>query len=131
MTGEITKEAVEAVLLRARERSTLLTDCVDDTELVAQHSPLMSPLVWDLAHIGNQEELWLVRDVGGRDPVRSDIDELYDAFKHSRSSRPTLPLLNPAEAREYVRTVRGKVWDVLEASTFGRTELDMDGFAFG
>jgi len=41
MTGEITKEAVEAVLLRARERSTLLTDCVDDTELVAQHSPLM------------------------------------------------------------------------------------------
>ncbi len=131
MTGEVTKEAVEAVLLRARERSTLLTDCVDDTELVAQHSPLMSPLVWDLAHIGNQEELWLVRDVGGRDPVRSDIDELYDAFKHSRSSRPTLPLLNPSEAREYVRTVRGKVWDVLEASTFGRTELDMDGFAFG
>ncbi|MET0795851.1 MAG: SUMF1/EgtB/PvdO family nonheme iron enzyme, partial [Rhodococcus sp. (in: high G+C Gram-positive bacteria)] len=131
MTEEVTKEAVEAVLLRARERSTLLTDCVDDTELIAQHSPLMSPLVWDLAHIGNQEELWLVRDVGGRDPVRSDIDELYDAFKHSRSSRPTLPLLNPAEAREYVRTVRGKVWDVLEASTFGRTELDMDGFAFG
>ncbi|GAA3196308.1 hypothetical protein GCM10020255_098550 [Rhodococcus baikonurensis] len=131
MTEEVTKEAVEAVLLRARERSTLLTDCVDDTELIAQHSPLMSPLVWDLAHIGNQEELWLVRDVGGRDPVRSDIDELYDAFKHSRSSRPTLPLLNPSEAREYVRTVRGKVWDVLEASTFGRTELDMDGFAFG
>ena len=27
----------------------------------------MSPLVWDLAHIGSQEELWLVRDVGGRD----------------------------------------------------------------
>ena len=26
----------------------------------------MSPLVWDLAHIGNYEELWLLRDLGGR-----------------------------------------------------------------
>ena len=56
----------------------------------------MSPLVWDLAHIGNQEELWLVRDVGAREPVRQDIDELYDAFKHSRADRPSLPLLSPA-----------------------------------
>ena len=62
----------------------------------------MSPLVWDLAHIGNQEELWLVRDVGGREPVRPDIDELYDAFKHPRADRPALPLLGPAEARAYV-----------------------------
>lgn len=131
MRATVTKESVETVLLRARERSSSLTDCVDDGELIAQHSPLMSPLVWDLAHIGNQEELWLVRDVGGRDPVRRDIDELYDAFKHGRSVRPELPLLKPDEARQYIRTVRGKVWDVLDSSTFGRTELDVDGFAFG
>ncbi|CAM5579089.1 Hercynine oxygenase [Streptomyces tanashiensis] len=29
---------------------------MEDGELTAQHWPLMSPLVWDLAHIGNQEE---------------------------------------------------------------------------
>jgi len=63
---------------------------------VKQHSPLMSPLIWDLAHIGNQEELWLVRDVGGREPVRCDIDHLYDAFKNSRRDRPCAA---PAEAR--------------------------------
>ena len=55
----------------------------------------MSPLVWDLAHIGNQEELWLLRDVGGREPVRPDIDQLYDAFEHPRADRPSLPLLAP------------------------------------
>ncbi|HEX6756262.1 MAG TPA: DinB family protein, partial [Mycobacteriales bacterium] len=67
---------------RARRRSlALTTDVLDADELVAQHSPLMSPLVWDLAHVGNQEELWLVRDAGGREPVRQDIDELYDAFR--------------------------------------------------
>ena len=118
MSAEVTKEAVETVLDRARARSLLLTDCVDDTELIAQHSPLMSPLVWDLAHIGNQEELWLVRDVGGRAPVRRDIDDMYDAFKHSRPTRPELPLLDPAESRQYIRTVRGKVLDVLADSNF-------------
>ena len=131
MSTEVTKEAVETVLERARARSLLLTDCVDDTELIAQHSPLMSPLVWDLAHIGNQEELWLVRDVGGREPVRRDIDDMYDAFKHSRPTRPELPLLDPAESRQYIRTVRGKVWDILADSNFDGKPLERSGFAFG
>jgi len=124
--------AVAAELERARARTALLTDAVDDADLVRQHSPLMSPLVWDLAHVGNQEELWLVRDVGGREPVRRDIDELYDAFKHPRGDRPALPLLGPAEARAYVGQVRDKALDVLD-----RVRLDedrpllADGFAFG
>jgi iron(II)-dependent oxidoreductase len=44
----------------ARDRTLGLTD-VDEPTLVAQHDPLMSPLVWDLAHVGQQEELWLLR----------------------------------------------------------------------
>ncbi|MBF6178374.1 ergothioneine biosynthesis protein EgtB [Nocardia otitidiscaviarum] len=119
------------VLERARRRTIALTDCVDEAELVAQHSRIMSPLVWDLAHIGNQEELWLVRDVGGREPVRADIDELYDAFKHARANRPALPLLSPSEARTYVGTVRDKVWDVLDRSPLHGGELVEQGFAFG
>ncbi|MEU4625555.1 ergothioneine biosynthesis protein EgtB [Actinoplanes sp. NPDC023801] len=119
-------------LERARARTALLTDAVDDDDLTRQHSPLMSPLVWDLAHVGNQEELWLVRDVGGRDPVRHDIDELYDAFKHARSDRPALPLLSPAEARAYTARVRDKALDVLDRVRFdqGRRLVD-GGFAFG
>ncbi|MGW0245421.1 ergothioneine biosynthesis protein EgtB [Nocardia goodfellowii] len=122
---------IAEVLTRARQRSLALTDALDEDELVAQHSRLMSPLVWDLAHIGNQEELWLVRDVGGREAVRSDIDELYDAFKHARANRPALPLLDPAQARGYVGTVREKVWDVLGASDLRGDALVDGGFAFG
>ncbi|GGG16830.1 hercynine oxygenase [Rhodococcoides trifolii] len=121
---------LETALTRSRARTLGLTDCVDEADLVAQHSTLMSPLVWDLAHIGNQEEMWLVRDIGKRQPVRGDIDELYDAFKHSRSSRPSLPLLNAGEARDYVHTVREKVWDALEASPLTGRPLERDGFAF-
>src|SRR5918999_345159 len=113
-TIEALREKVAEQLRRSRDRSVALTDAVDDDDLVRQHSKLMSPLVWDLAHIGNQEELWLVRDVGGREPVREDIDNLYDAFQHPRADRPALPLLNPVEARAYTRTVRDKVLDLLE-----------------
>ncbi|MEV6632715.1 ergothioneine biosynthesis protein EgtB [Actinoplanes sp. NPDC051470] len=125
------RSLVATELNRARDRTVLLTEAVDEEDLIRQHSPLMSPLVWDLAHVGNQEELWLVRDVGGREPVRHDIDELYDAFKHPRRDRPQLPLLGPAEARRYVATVRDKVLDVLDHSRLDGTPLVEHGFAFG
>lgn len=38
-------------LEQARNRTLGLTD-LDDPTLVTQHDPLMSPLVWDLAHVG-------------------------------------------------------------------------------
>ncbi|MEU8892751.1 ergothioneine biosynthesis protein EgtB [Streptomyces sp. NPDC048442] len=122
--------AVEA-LTAARTRTELLTSCIDDAELTAQHSPLMSPLVWDLAHIGNQEELWLLRNVAGRDAMRPEIDSVYDAFEHPRSARPTLPLLAPAEARTYAAEVRGRALDVLERSPLRGAPLVYDAFAFG
>ena len=135
--AERLRERVAAELTRTRARSELLTAAVDEDDLVRQHSPLMSPLVWDLAHVGNQEELWLVRDVGGREPVRADIDHLYDAFQHPRADRPALPLLDPAEARGYVGTVREKVLDVLAGTPFDDPRSDRgrrlrhEAFAFG
>jgi gamma-glutamyl hercynylcysteine S-oxide synthase len=131
-TDEALKERIAVDLERARQRTRALTEAVDDHDLIAQHSPLMSPLVWDLAHVGNQEELWLLRDVGGRDPILDPaVDELYDAFQHPRGDRPSLPLLDPAESRRYVRDVRGRVLDVLEQSRFEGRPLLENGFAFG
>jgi iron(II)-dependent oxidoreductase len=54
-------------LEQARNRTLGLTD-LDDPTLVTQHDPLMSPLVWDLAHVGQQEELWLLRAGGPARP---------------------------------------------------------------
>ena len=111
------REQLARGLDRARQRTLSLVD-FDDAELLRQCDPLMSPLVWDLAHIGQQEELWLLR---GGDPTRPGllepkVDSLYDAFVHSRASRVSLPLLPPAEARGYCDTVRGKVLDGLTIS---------------
>ncbi|MDT0614683.1 ergothioneine biosynthesis protein EgtB [Streptomyces lancefieldiae] len=129
--AEALRERALATLVTARERTTLLTSCVEGPDLTAQVSPLMSPLVWDLAHIGNQEEQWLLRAVAGQEAIRPEIDSLYDAFEHPRAKRPELPLLSPAEARRYAADVRGRALEVLEATSFHGTRLTEAGFAFG
>jgi iron(II)-dependent oxidoreductase len=125
------RERIAGELVAARVRTSGLTDCVDETDLTRQHSPLMSPLVWDLAHIANQEEQWLLRAVGGREPMHPEIDPLYDAFEHPRAARPTLPLLPPAEARRYAHEVRGRVLDLLGNAPLAGARLVASGFAFG
>ena len=131
LTTDALKETLARDLERARTRTVVLTDAVDDRDLVSQHSPLMSPLVWDLAHVGNQEELWLLRDVGGRDPMLGDdVDRLYDAFQHPRSTRPRLPLLEPGPSRRYVREVRERVIGLLERIPLEGRRLVEHGFAF-
>jgi len=121
------RESLADDLTRARTRTLRLVD-FEDAELCRQYDPLMSPLVWDLAHIGQQEELWLLR---GGDPDRPGmlppaVESLYDAFVHPRASRVDLPLLSPTRARSYCRTVRSAVLDALD-------ELpdDSSSFAFG
>ncbi|MFF2921265.1 ergothioneine biosynthesis protein EgtB [Streptomyces celluloflavus] len=128
---ETLRERAAVALHAARDRTRLLTTCVEEGDLLAQHSPLMSPLVWDLAHIGNQEEQWLLRTVGGRDALRPDLDSVYDAFAHPRAARPSLPLLGPAEAHGYAGEVRGRVLDILARTPLRGDPLLDAGFAFG
>ena len=120
-------EDLEAV----RRRSLALLDPLDDDGLRRQHSPLMSPLVWDLAHVGNYEELWLLREAAGRPAIDASLDDLYDAFRHPRPNRPALPLLGPVEARRYVADVRGRVLDALERIELDDRPLLARGFVYG
>ena len=123
MTG---RQLLADDLTRARDRTLRLVD-FDDDELGRQYDPLMSPLVWDLAHIGQQEELWLLR--GGNPAVPGmlapAVEQLYDAFQHPRARRVHLPLLPAAEAHRYLKTVRAKAFDALDALPDGS-----DGFVF-
>lgn len=110
----------------ARRRTLRLTDH-DEPELLRQHTPLLSPLVWDLAHIGQQEDLWLLRrgDARREGLLPADVEALYDAFTHPRAVRARLPLLPPVEARSFCGAVRGRVLDRL-----GRLGRDDDGDPF-
>ncbi|WP_242901273.1 ergothioneine biosynthesis protein EgtB [Actinomadura terrae] len=130
---EALKELIAGELGAARDRSFgLTTDALAEADLTTQVSPLMSPFVWDLAHIGNYEELWLLRAAAGIEPMRPEIDGLYDAFEHPRAERPSLPLLPPDEARSYIATVRAKVLDSLSSVRFDPANpLTSGGFVYG
>ena len=96
-------------LADARARTLALLEPFDDATLTAQHSPLMSPLVWDLAHIAHYEELWMLRELGRGAGTDARFDDVYDAFKHPRAERPDLDLLDPEAARAFGQSVRERV----------------------
>ncbi|HEX8769511.1 MAG TPA: ergothioneine biosynthesis protein EgtB [Acidimicrobiales bacterium] len=133
------KETVTDRLEAARRRSLDLLAPLDEEQLVRQHSPIMSPLVWDLAHVGNFEELWLLRAVNGDQPIDASLDHVYDAFRHPRPSRPSLPLLGPDSARRYLAEVRERALHVLDRVAFSQDsgsggparQLLHDAFVYG
>jgi iron(II)-dependent oxidoreductase len=126
------KQGLADALDGARRRSLGLLDPLSADDQLAQHSPLMSPLVWDLAHVGHFEELWLLRAVARTRPIDPAHDDIYDAFRHVRKERAKLAILGPAEARSHIAMVRSRVLDVLD-----KVELDpavpllSDGFVYG
>ncbi|MGA9858787.1 MAG: ergothioneine biosynthesis protein EgtB [Solirubrobacteraceae bacterium] len=106
-------ESVTAALEESRRRTLELVAPFSDEELERVHSTLMSPLVWDLGHIAAFEDLWLVHRFGGRPLLRDELADVYDAFETPRAGRGDLPLLGPAEAREYLAEVRERTLAVL------------------
>jgi iron(II)-dependent oxidoreductase len=128
--AETLKSELATGLENARRRTLALVDPVSDADLAKQHSPLMSPIAWDLAHLGYFEELWLVRRIGALPPL-AEHDDLYDAFKHARSERSQLPLLDPRSALLYLAAVRHRTLDVLDRIDLnGDDPLLDDGYVY-
>ena len=96
----------------ARRRTLGLLEPVPEALLARQHSELLSPMVWDLAHIANYEDLWLLRGLG-EEGVGATYDGLYDAFLHPRRTRGRLAMLDLGRALAYGDEVRGRVLDLL------------------
>lgn len=99
-----------AVLEQTRARTMALVGHLDAATLEAVHSPIMGPLVWDLAHIAAYEDLWLCHRYLGLDLLRGDLAALYDAFETPRPARQDAEagLLNTEQALEYLTAVRAR-----------------------
>ena len=57
----------------ARERTLALVATLDDEQLERVHSPIMSPLVWDLGHIAAYEDLCLGHRYGKLELLRPEL----------------------------------------------------------
>ncbi|HEU4707086.1 MAG TPA: SUMF1/EgtB/PvdO family nonheme iron enzyme [Solirubrobacterales bacterium] len=127
------KGAIAAALAEARERTLALVEPLDDGQLNRVWSPVLSPLAWDLGHIANFEELWLVQTVGGKEPLHGELGRFYDAIENPRRTRGELPILRDSELRSYMADVRTRTLDVLEGVEIGPDAEDpllRDGFVY-
>ncbi|HWF35605.1 MAG TPA: SUMF1/EgtB/PvdO family nonheme iron enzyme, partial [Solirubrobacteraceae bacterium] len=117
--------AADAVsgLAEARERTLALVRSVSEADLERVHSPLMSPLVWDLGHIAAFEDLWLAHRFAGQQLLREELLDVYDAFETPRAGRGELPFLRPAEAREYLEEVRARTLEKISTGDVGDRAL--------
>jgi gamma-glutamyl hercynylcysteine S-oxide synthase len=106
-------QQVAETFAETRERTLALVAHLDDATLETVHSPLMSPLVWDLGHIAAFEDLWAVRHLGGGELLRPDLALVYDAFETPRADRGEIPFLRRAEALAYLDAVRERTLDQL------------------
>jgi gamma-glutamyl hercynylcysteine S-oxide synthase len=118
------KDAIAERLAEARQRTLELIEPLDDEQLNRVYSPILSPLAWDLGHIANFEELWLVQTIGGRDPLRDELGRFYDAIENPRRTRGELPILRDAELRAYLEDVRERTLEVLEGVGLGEDAED-------
>jgi iron(II)-dependent oxidoreductase len=127
------KEAIADRLAAARRRTYELIEPLDDAQLNQVYSPILSPLAWDLGHIANFEELWLVQTIGEREPLHGELGRFYDAIENPRKSRGELPILRDAELRSYLADVRERTLEVLDGvdiSAGAEDPLLREGFVY-
>jgi iron(II)-dependent oxidoreductase len=127
------KEAIAERLAEARRFTLELIEPLDDEQLNRVYSPILSPLAWDLGHIANFEELWLVQTIGQREPLHGELGRFYDAIENPRKTRGELPILRDAELRAYLADVRERALEVLAEVDIGGAVVDpllREGFIY-
>ena len=102
-----------------RAATLALVAHLDDAQLERAYTPLMSPLVWDLAHIAAYEDLWLAHRHAGLPLLHPELAEVYDAFETPRAVRGAIELLDAPTARVYLGDVRERVAAALAAGGVG------------
>lgn len=112
------RQGLADLLADARARTLDLVAPLSVDELFVQQDRLMSPIIWDIGHIGNFEELWGVRKFGRS--LRPEYDDLYDAMKNPRATRDKLPLPRYEGVMAYLSEVRAQL-------LAGLYEADLDG----
>lgn len=87
----VSRDEIERQLVEARARTLLLIESVSEPDLLAQHDPLMGPILWDLGHIAHFEALWLDRNLDGKVEF-VEMPGMYNPFEYPRRARGELPL---------------------------------------
>jgi len=106
-----TRELIEA-LRETRERTLELIDDLTDEQLMGPRLGIVNPLRWEIGHIAWFQEYWVLRHLGGLQPMLSQGDRLYDSARVAHDTRWDLPLPSRAETLAYMSRVLARVCDL-------------------
>jgi iron(II)-dependent oxidoreductase len=100
---------IRSRLESVRERTLSLVAPLDWPVLRKQHIPILSPMVWDLGHIGQFEEMWLLGELTGAEPLTRGYAEMFDPARNPRPTREALPLPERPVLFDYLGRLRERV----------------------
>jgi iron(II)-dependent oxidoreductase len=124
-------DAVAARLADVRARTLELIAVLDAPTLKTQHIPILSPMVWDVGHIGNFEEQWLVQRLLAAPPLAPHYQRMFDPVANPRPTRAGLALPTGAELEGYLDAVRARTLAALARhADGGDPRLVLDGYVF-
>lgn len=122
-----------AALLQGTRRRTLdLIDALDDERLQGQVLPILSPIAWDLGHMAEFEELWLVRTLDALEdpPGPAGLASDYDAIRTPRGERGALELPGRSALLERLERVRRESLARLRRIDLAGHPLLEEGFVY-
>ena len=97
----------------ASTRSMALVEDLSDEHLMGPQMEIVNPMLWEIGHVAWFYEKWLLRHLAGREPLRPEVDCLYDSATIPHDVRWNLPLLSRETVFQYIDDVRRAVIDRL------------------
>ncbi|MEO5509554.1 MAG: ergothioneine biosynthesis protein EgtB [Longimicrobiales bacterium] len=107
-------------MTEARARTLLLIASVSESDLLKQHDPLMGPIIWDLGHIAQFEQLWLLRNLEGEIKF-GEMPGMFNPFENPRSVRGELDLPDLRDTLAMLADTRSRVLAALRYADFDST----------
>lgn len=99
-------------LREVRLRTLDLVDALSDEQLRRPALPILSPVAWDLGHMAEFEELWLVRAIdrleGDGAGETGGLETIYDAMRTPRTERGEIDLPDRESLLGRLRDVRAR-----------------------
>lgn len=122
MTAVATASDLSGWVRDARARTFDLVADLGDEQLFGPLLPIINPLIWEIGHVAWFQEKWVLRGLAGRPPIRGDGDALYDSAAVAHDARWSLPLPSREDTLAYMRAVRDRVLERLEAGALSPEE---------
>ena len=121
--SSVSRDAQLAAWVRdARQKTLEVVSDLSDEQLMGPQLRIVNPLLWEIGHVTWFQEKWALRHAGGKAPIRSDADSLYDSAAIAHDTRWDLPLPSRSETLAYMTAVRDRVLERIEQGNLTEQE---------